>query len=439
MIFAVREAELPGAKARRSVNGSGECFRIWCLARDQYEHIKPVEESWSGRAQFHYDTSWDPGRLKEAKPDLVLCVNDYPFEVAQCLDRARQNAIPSLVLQDGILEWRCQYENPLFGMGGGAPQHQPVLADKIAGIGRASARHLAAWGNASRVEVTGMPRLDHLRSRKFASPRRPGNRLLVMSAKNPGFTAKQREVTLQSLRDLTRHLQTRLEVQTTWRISRSLAEAIGISQPAQPGPGASLVEALEASDAVITTPSTVMLEAMLLGRPVASLDYHCAPAFQATAWTINAPEQMAGVISELLQAPASKMCFQEVCLADGLEGGRPASERVCVLMERMILNARRGKLGANLLGAGDGFQVAPRPPLATLYPGSAVFGDAAVEDVQLRLARAQNENERLRAENRCLRTRWTPGRWVQGKVLGLFRGRFPALGKTRCTNATKGG
>ncbi|MDB6023621.1 MAG: hypothetical protein JWQ04_3478, partial [Pedosphaera sp.] len=105
-------------------------MKVWCLLRDQFAHVRPIEAAFGGRAEFVIDETWDPASLVNSAPDLVLCVNDYFYDVASCLDAARQARIPSLVLQDGILEWRCQYENPLFGAGGGAPQHQPVLADK---------------------------------------------------------------------------------------------------------------------------------------------------------------------------------------------------------------------------------------------------------------------------------------------------------------------
>ena len=124
-------------------------IKAWCLMRDQYAHVKPVEETFGAAAEFIYDSEWDADKLTAAEPDIVVCVNDHSYEVAQCLLAARGAGIPSLVVQDGILEWRCQYENPRFGAGGAAPQHQPVMADKIACIGAQSARQIAAWGNAA--------------------------------------------------------------------------------------------------------------------------------------------------------------------------------------------------------------------------------------------------------------------------------------------------
>ncbi len=401
--------------------------RIWCLVGDQSAHVKPVELSFGKEAQFIYDEDGDPARLVAQKPHLVLCVNDYPCDVVRCLDTARKARIPSLVLQDGILEWRCQYENPLFGLGGGAPQHQPVLADKIACIGHHSARHIAAWGNAAKVEVTGMPRLDYLLNRPAAPIQNPGTRLLVMTAKNPGFTAGQRELTFQSLRDLKGHLEGLPAVKTLWRVSKSMAAALGVANQFERTSSMELAEVVDHADAVISTLSTAILEAMLLGRPVAALDYHNVPRFQPTAWTIAAPSHIPGVVAELLNPSAAKMAFQMNCLADSLEHARPAAERVRSLILQMIATAKEQPgptlhLEPDLLGSGQTYHLFLRPPLEALYPGQAVFGESNVEALQVRLARAENENARLKLENRRLRAGSALVSWIKKGIRRLGRG-----------------
>jgi len=207
----------------------GQQLRVWCLQRDHRAYFESVERWFGPKATFVYDEQWDPAAMSAGEPDIVLCVNDWPYDVACCLDAAREQGIPSLVLQDGILEWRCQYENPLFGVGGGAPQHQPVLADKIACMGAQSARQIAAWGNSSKVEITGMPRLDYLLERKSNPAHSPVQRVLVMTAKNPGFTPAQREVTIRSLMDVKLFLDTRPDFQVSWRVGQTIAETLGVS------------------------------------------------------------------------------------------------------------------------------------------------------------------------------------------------------------------
>ncbi|HEU4584768.1 MAG TPA: hypothetical protein VFR95_03415 [Gemmatimonadaceae bacterium] len=379
--------------------------------RDQFAHARPVEEHMGARAEFIYDDSWEPARLLDAKPDIVLCVNDWPSGVARCLDAARDARIPSLVLQDGILEWRCQYENPLFGAGGGAPQHQPVLADRIACIGRQSARQIAAWGNAGRVEATGMPRLDHLFTREHRPRRTPGKCILVMTAKKAGFTEEQSAVTLRSLEDVREHLATLPDVEVIWRVSREMAEALGVANLMRETSSVELTEVVERSDAVITTLSTAILETMILDRPVAALDYHNVPRFVPTAWTISAREHVAPVTSQLLRPDARRMAFQRDSLRDCLECDGPAAPRVAALIERMVHAAAarragaanpsldgRAEVGANGSSADAAVFAINSPSLAELYPGQPVFAEQDVGRLQVRLARAEKDRERLERE-----------------------------------------
>lgn len=365
--------------------------RVWCLLRDQFAHVRPVENTLGGRAQFVYDADWDPDAMVRERPDVVMCVNDWPYDVARCLDAARQTGIPSLALQDGILEWRCQYENPLFGNGGGAPQHQPVLADYIACIGQQSARQITAWGNDGRAIATGMPRLDHLLSRPKVARNGPGRTVLVMTAKNPGFTEEQRAITLESLRDLKAYLSARADITALWRVGREVARQLGIENLLNAMESAELARVVERADAVVTTPSTAMLEAMILDRPVAALDYHNVPRFVPTAWTISARQQIAPVLDEILSPSARKLAYQNDVLHDCLDCRTPAAPRVADLILRLATRE-----GVEALGIASPESSRPLPALDALYPDEPIFAERDLRSLQVRLTRLQKENESLR-------------------------------------------
>lgn len=390
---------------------------IWCLMRDQFGHVKPVEAVMKDQYQFVYDRSWDPQKLIDAKPSLVLCVNDFHFDVVRCLDAAKSHGIPSLVIQDGILEWRCQYENPSFGYGGGAPQHQPVMADKIACIGFQSARQIAAWGNAHKVEVTGMPRLDYLQGR--SGTRKSTNTILVMTAKKPGFTPEQTDITLKSLRDLKGYFETRDDIDVVWRITKGLDRELGVENRLKSLDSADLVTVLENVDAVITTPSTAMLEAMLLDLPVALLDYHNTPRFVQTAWAITCQSQIECMVSDILDPLAVKMMHQRDCLQDTLFLGQ-ASQRVADLIVRMISKP----LAANMmeLHPFDPSQSYASIQLSNMYPDNPAFRQNDLDDLRIRHARLAKDYERLKIE--LSRRQWSfyVNRLI-AKVLRFHRGR----------------
>ena len=385
-------------------------MKVWCLLRDQVSHVQPVEAAWGAEAEFIYDREWDPERMLRAHPDFVVCVNDYHFDVTRCLDAARDRQIPSLILQDGILEWRCQFENPLFGSGGGAPQHQPVLADKIACIGQASLRRIAAWGNAPKVELTGMPRLDALSKQCYRPRSSPGVSILVITAKNPGFTPSQREITLRSLRDLQSELALIPNVRVTWRVSKSLAEELQVENRLTQIGSIELAEEIQQVDAIISTPSTAMLEAMLLGRPVASLDYHNVPQLMPTPWRISSRDHVREVVNEILQPPAAKMAHQHEILADSLVADGCASMRVRRLMEEMLSCKKANRpLPFDILGEQKRHFCFHPFPLRDLYPNHSVFEETDIDNLRARLARAEAENSLLKSECATLKEQTSLG------------------------------
>jgi hypothetical protein len=379
-------------------------IRVWCLMRDQFSHIKPVEDYFGSQAEFIYDSEWDPEKMLSAKPDIIVCVNEYQYDIAKCIIVARENRIPSLLFQDGILEWRCQYENPLFGAGGGPPQHQPVLSDKIACIGHQSARQIAAWGNVSKVEVTGMPRLDSLLNIPTEVHNNPVRQILVMTAKNPGFTPKQIEITLRSLQDLKKFLESFSNLEIIWRVSNSLVSDLGIENQLKQFSPTELASLIQISDFVITTASTSILEAMLLNRPVAVLDYHNTPRFVQTAWTISSPEQIATIVSDLMNPPANKVAYQRDCLIDSLSFQIPSSPRAAELIKKMIAYTRKNYpnqivFPPNMLGMATDIikqygSFVP-PSLEVLYPQLPSFQLTDINELQLMLARALKDKEKL--------------------------------------------
>lgn len=379
-------------------------LKIWCLLRDQYALVKPIESYMEDQADFTYDPEWDPDKMIAQKPDLVLSVNEYHYDVARCIEAAHVNNIPSLVLQDGILEWRCQYENPLFTAGGGAPQHQPVLSDKIACIGAQSARQIAAWGNAYKVEVTGMPRLDGMLRMPFNPIRKPGNRLLVMTAKKPWFDDRQKEITLQSLMDVKDYVDHHPEIDVVWRLTKNVASMIGVENRLTELSTQELSAVLDTVDAVVSTISTAILEAMVSNRPVAALDYHNTPRFVQTAWTITSESQIPQIIDDLLHPPMNKIAYQDACLRDNLLLCDAAS-KVAKLIITMVDISRNFldndtnhlKFNSNLSAFTDFFPISS-VSMVEIYPDHESLQNTEIITLQNLLSRANNENIRLKQQ-----------------------------------------
>lgn len=278
------------------------------------------------------DRSWRP----PPECALVLSRHHYHDPDAAVLDHlAREGKQGVLILADGILEYRNTWENPKVTPG---VLFQPVVGHKLACLGRSQARIVESWGNTGKCEVVGAARFDRLLGRQ---PRRrgPGEpiRVLVMTAKNPGFTPAHIDACRRALAELARFFASRSErFAVEWRLADKVADAVGQSGALSDTTGRDLASVLQQVDAVITTPSTAMLEAMLHGLPVALLDYTSSPLYVPAAWVISCAEQIGPVLEQLAAPPEPKMLFQEAVLRDALECQTPAAPRMQELVRRMV-------------------------------------------------------------------------------------------------------
>jgi len=162
----------------------------------------------------------------------------------------------------------------------------------------------------------------------------------VLTAKCLAFDREQMIRTKQSVLDLKAWFDTHprvagIAVRSVWRLTYGLEELIGVDNELNDTTGQDLAAVLETVDAVITTPSTAMLEGMLQGLPVALLDYHNRPHYVPAAWQITAVQQIDQILSELLAPDTAKMLYQRSILHDALECQSPATSRLVQLVAAM--------------------------------------------------------------------------------------------------------
>ncbi|MBI1247010.1 hypothetical protein GC197_04095 [bacterium] len=368
-------------------------------------------------ADWSIDIIEPPDLSKNLRPDVAILANEVFPEYRNCIPYFQKRGIPTIYAIDGILEWRHSWDFPPSDACG--QTFRPVLADKIACIGRSQARILESWGNVGKCEVVGVPRFDNLVQSK--SPRMPSVdgefRVLVMTAKNPGFDEAQRERTRQSLVDLNEWFQANPEIDgrtvcPVWRLTVGMDQEIGVDGSATDTTGKQLAELLPEVDAVITTPSTAMLESMRIGLPVALLDYHNCPHYVPAAWTISAASHLDTIVPELASPAETKMLWQDSILHDALACDLYATPRYVELVEEMarIGQECRAKnlplqYPARILSdPAAGFQrVESRFDLAKLFPTEESFQEqdlrvlqVAVSHLNRQIKYRDDEIERLK-------------------------------------------
>ena len=273
--------------------------------------------------------------------DLAIFYSEHFHRFRDAWLQLSKKGCNTLYAIDGILEWRNAWENrddePACPW-----TMRPVLSDKVACIGNTQSRVIDSWGNQGKTEVVGIPRLESLRN-GGTSQREPDDvfRVLVMTAKWPGFTPKQIDQVTQSLIDLRDHFERNplihgRTVAIQWRLTGQLDKAIGVDNQLDNLHGQELEVVLREVDAVITTPSTVMLESMLCGLPVCLLDYTNSPRYVQAAWSITARDQMADEIVKLARASDRRMFLQQSILEESLQCRQDATKRLARLASEMI-------------------------------------------------------------------------------------------------------
>ena len=361
---------------------------------------------------------------------IIVTHMHYRWEELAALRKVlQQDRVPVLILSDGIIEYRNVWEHPDLAEGS---MFQPVLGHKLACIGRGQARVIESWGNAGYCEVVGLPRLDQIDFANIAQPQSTGPfRVLVATATTPAFDQTQRDTVVESLKQLKDWFSKNpvlpdgdgdqgRPIEVVWRLSDGLESDIGLevapgkneSAPDQRPP---IGKAMESVDAVITTPSTMILESMLRKRPTAVLDFHNSPCYFSTPWTIKTADQIGFTIGELAAPPKHKMMFQEFVLQDQLEFLTPAKPRMLELVEAMVaagVEARQSGNGIKLparmlLDPQSGFVAVPDSfELRSLYSNNSgssngdqsAFQNREIDQLQIELAAAIKRLEQLPAE-----------------------------------------
>lgn len=340
--------------------------------------------------------------------DLCIVTGEYWPEQIFLLSAAKSRGIPTLHIMDGILEWRNTWEHPQLI----SPFLQPVMADKVACLGRSQARILESWGNHGKCEVVGSPRLDPLLGyRRIAGPEHEFT-LLVTCAKTPWFNSTQKSRVVQGLMDLQMGISESDKINGTftrilWRLHDELFNELFEQGNAINHTGDRLVELLQQADALITTPSTILLEGMLYGIPVAVIDYTNSPQYVQSAWSITASEHIFPVLVELRKPPQARLVLQDYYLHDALECHGPAGPRLARLIKEMLrikstgISAEGKQLfPLNILEETRGNHHLPeaRFDLAKLYPHHPVYADYDKSSLQAELLHCREKLRNLSEE-----------------------------------------
>jgi hypothetical protein len=265
--------------------------------------------------------------LNSVRPDILLLSLEWiPQHRIISAEAARRN-IPALYVMDGVLEWSYVWDNQSFIAPSGT-MVQPLIASHIAVIGRHPARILASMGLREKTHIVGLPRLDEFPSTRTVHARREPA-VLIACARTPSHNLEQEACLIRALSDIRATVE-EMGLRAIWRIPADLAAEVRVQSSNH-----ALEESLNEADALVTFPSTIALEGMLVGLPTAIVEYRPVPLYFDSAWQIRTKEHIYPVLNELLHPVAAKKAYQEYCLGEELEAGE-ATVRLQELIRKVV-------------------------------------------------------------------------------------------------------
>ncbi|MEM9413331.1 MAG: DUF6716 putative glycosyltransferase, partial [Planctomycetota bacterium] len=345
-----------------------------------------------------------PGEIFDcAQPgDLAIFYSEHFDRFRNAIRKLKENQVATLYMIDGILEWRNAWINDVnepacpFTM-------RPILCDKAACIGHAQKRILDSWGNDGKTEVIGIPRFlrNQLRTQLAGDATKS---LLIMTAKCPAYTDEQREKLLVSLRDIRNFVTNSPQWNAIWRLTDELEVELGVASQVNDFSGKELSQVLNTVDAVVTTSSTAMLEAMNASLPTAILDYHHYPHYAHAAWTIRSCDDVKLVLDELYDPPAHAMDYQAFLLRDELQLESCSAMRMVDLISQMqsvakeAISKQQPLRFPSLMLEHSAISTSAASPHDSLYPSHQEFKKTDLLELQTELAHSRREIMHLNRE-----------------------------------------
>lgn len=283
---------------------------------DRDHYLTPMIPFLDYPVVFLRNYDWED--LIKLEPVAVIFLSDWILEQFDLIDKCKANKIPTILLMDGLIEWRHFFENPKWSRFKNESPYLPINCDKIFVAGASTSRFLSFLGNNGKCEITGLPRMD-VHQLKKPRQKKVNNEVFkigVLSGNTPGYLEQHISETKQMFLDIYNWGNLSTEVKLRWRIRKGFEKQLDFQ--ISNNPEESLEDFFNDVDAIITQPSTIAYEAMIYGLPVIIADYGNSPNYMSSAWKINSKEHLQIVFEEVKRGEKLKFMYQYNLLQDNL-------------------------------------------------------------------------------------------------------------------------
>ncbi|ASI89244.1 hypothetical protein [Vibrio mediterranei] len=258
-----------------------------------------------------YYPNWNK---KELRNSILITTSPYELESIQSSLIAKK----SIGLQDGVFDFSNSFNNPFF-FNKSYKLHFPAINDVILCFGKKEASYIAGF-NKRTVVKTYIPEFVK-RTMKLADDfnnPEPEYDVMLTTANTAYFDESEFKLLVNYLESVIDSLLSSGYKICIRIFDNQLLNALSLEDIDNLKEG-SFVEAAANVKSVITTPSTLAVESMILGLPTATLIYRDMPITTQTGWMLYNPAIVCSVVESMLNNNRERLSIQRVLLENYLE------------------------------------------------------------------------------------------------------------------------
>jgi len=290
---------------------------------------------WLGQLSFPYS----PSDLEGV--DAVIISDEWGIECRTCIAACKIRNIPVFHILDGVIRWKNLFENPRsLAAENGSPFLRPLISDMTFVMGDLQYSILKWLGN-SKICVSGLPRFAHYHPKSCRYGDSPRPHVLLATSNSPWYTESQREFFIpcfQRVIDTLRQDCETLGIPYHCRLS-PFVKWQNI-EPSWLGPHPPLYEQLKNCTVLITTPSTIAIEAMLVGIPTLIFDPWADPCLVPSCWTADHAEVVSNLLPSLLSPTKERASMQDLICKYTVRDCRDSAELIVNAIAREVASRR---------------------------------------------------------------------------------------------------
>ncbi|WP_273851792.1 hypothetical protein [Guptibacillus spartinae] len=244
--------------------------------------------------------------------DLVVSYLFHSEAANHLVLRAKKEGVNTMFLVDGVFDWANSFENPKHKKLN-LKQFHPIPHDYILCIGECEKKYFEQQGV---IAEKYLPKRILNNQKPISLPIE--ERVLITTANNPYFSNLEKDKLIDLLKEVITQLKKK-ETKFIFRIfDKVLLDELSISEDDN-FISESFEETLSKVNAVITTPSSIILTAMFHDRSVGTLIYRDVPLFLQSGWLIHQGCDVSTSLDNLISMDKDRMYFQEFHLKNYLE------------------------------------------------------------------------------------------------------------------------